>query len=263
MFCTLYFMCLTCFSCFYTQSLNGVWINGSRIPAGNPFLLKQGNSVRLGVPLDGNPVEFDYILVQKNFSEVKSFLSGNLSKESDVASVGQKLKNSKRKLDADESEQCPTQNSNPSCTAAPARISRVRSPVRPGSAGKRSSSSLNPWRRTEAAIKREAARAAAVMKEVSSWLAYTATTEPWWSWRAAWATRRSARQSWSGSSTRRRSESGRCRICRRSWSCCGVSWGRSRSRRSDAWRPWRNPSVRRSDAWRSAANESCFFGAGL
>lgn len=66
--------------------------------------------MRLGVPLDGNPVEFDYILVQKNFSDVKSFLSGNLSKESDAA-VGQKLKNSKRKLDADESEPCPTQNS--------------------------------------------------------------------------------------------------------------------------------------------------------
>lgn len=93
------------------KSLNGVWINGSRIPAGNPFLLKQGDSVRLGVPLDGNPVEFDYILVQKNFSEVKSFLSGNLGKESNAASVGQKLKNSKRKLDADESEPCPTQNS--------------------------------------------------------------------------------------------------------------------------------------------------------
>uniref|UniRef100_A0A9J8CQG9 E3 ubiquitin-protein ligase CHFR n=1 Tax=Cyprinus carpio carpio TaxID=630221 RepID=A0A9J8CQG9_CYPCA len=93
------------------KSLNGVWINGSRIPAGNPFLLKQGDSVRLGVPLDGNPVEFDYILVQKNLSEVKSFLSGKLGKESDAASVGQKLKNSKRKLDGDEAEPCPTQNS--------------------------------------------------------------------------------------------------------------------------------------------------------
>ncbi|XP_043076273.1 E3 ubiquitin-protein ligase rnf8 isoform X2 [Puntigrus tetrazona] len=90
------------------KSLNGVWINGSRIPAGNPFLLKQGDSVRLGVPLDGNPVEFDYILAQKNLSDVKSFLSG---RESDAAPVGQKLKNSKRKFDGDESEPCPTQNS--------------------------------------------------------------------------------------------------------------------------------------------------------
>ncbi|KAL0165244.1 hypothetical protein M9458_040997, partial [Cirrhinus mrigala] len=82
-----------------------------RIPPGNPCLLKQGDSVRLGVPLDGNPVEFDYILVQKNFSEVKSFLSGNLSKESAATSLGQKLKNSKRKFDGDESELCPTQHS--------------------------------------------------------------------------------------------------------------------------------------------------------
>lgn len=104
-------MCLTCFSCLYTQSLNGVWVNGSRIPPGNPCLLKQGDSVRLGVPLDGNPVEFDYILVQNNFSDVKSFLSGNLSKESASASVGQKLKNSKRKFDGDEAEPCPTQHS--------------------------------------------------------------------------------------------------------------------------------------------------------
>ncbi|XP_050995483.1 E3 ubiquitin-protein ligase rnf8 isoform X2 [Labeo rohita] len=93
------------------KSLNGVWVNGSRIPPGNPCLLKQGDSVRLGVPLDGNPVEFDYILVQNNFSDVKSFLSGNLSKESASASVGQKLKNSKRKFDGDEAEPCPTQHS--------------------------------------------------------------------------------------------------------------------------------------------------------
>uniref|UniRef100_A0A8C1Z0Z4 E3 ubiquitin-protein ligase CHFR n=1 Tax=Cyprinus carpio TaxID=7962 RepID=A0A8C1Z0Z4_CYPCA len=93
------------------KSLNGVWVNGSRIPPGSPCLLKQDDSVRLGVPLDGNPVEFDYILVQKNFSEVKSFLSGSPSKESGAASFGQKLKNSKRKFDGDEAEPCPTQHS--------------------------------------------------------------------------------------------------------------------------------------------------------
>ncbi|XP_026097055.1 E3 ubiquitin-protein ligase rnf8-like isoform X1 [Carassius auratus] len=91
------------------KSLNGVWVNGSRIPPGNPCLLKRGDSVRLGVPLDGNPVEFDYILVQRNFSDVKSFLSGNPSRESGAASFGQKLKNSKRKFDGDEAEPCPAQ----------------------------------------------------------------------------------------------------------------------------------------------------------
>ncbi|ROL43035.1 E3 ubiquitin-protein ligase rnf8 [Anabarilius grahami] len=93
------------------KSLNGVWVNGRRIPPGNPFLLQQGDSVRLGVPLDGNPVEFDYILVQKNFTDVKSFLSGNHDKESGAAPLGQKLKNSKRKFDGDESEPCPAQQS--------------------------------------------------------------------------------------------------------------------------------------------------------
>lgn len=95
------------------KSLNGVWVNGSRIPAANPFLLHQGDSVRLGVPLDGNPVEFDYTLVQKSYNEVKSFLSGNLDKESAAAPLAQKLKNSKRKLDGgdDESEPCPTNQS--------------------------------------------------------------------------------------------------------------------------------------------------------
>lgn len=95
----------------YTQSLNGVWVNGNRIAPGQPFLLHQGNSVRLGVPLDGNPVEFDYLLVQRPFSEVKPFLSGNPSKESSSTSSGLKLKNSKRKFDGDESESCPTQHS--------------------------------------------------------------------------------------------------------------------------------------------------------
>lgn len=87
-----------------------MWVNGSRIPPANPFLLHQGDSVQLGVPLDGNPVEFDYTLVQKSYNEVKSFLSGNLDKESGAAPVGQKLKNSKRKLDRgdDESEPSPT-----------------------------------------------------------------------------------------------------------------------------------------------------------
>ncbi|XP_051952050.1 E3 ubiquitin-protein ligase rnf8-like isoform X1 [Xyrauchen texanus] len=93
------------------KSLNGVWVNGRRIAPGSPCLLHLGDSVRLGVPLDGNPVEFDYILVQRNFSEVKSFLSGNQGKESSAASSGQKLKNSKRKFDGDESESCPTQHS--------------------------------------------------------------------------------------------------------------------------------------------------------
>ncbi|XP_067274348.1 E3 ubiquitin-protein ligase rnf8 isoform X2 [Pseudorasbora parva] len=93
------------------KSLNGVWVNGNRIPPGNPFLLQRGDSVRLGVPLDGNPVEFDYILVQKSFNDVKSFLSGNHDKESGDANSDIKLKNSKRKFDGDESEPCPTQQS--------------------------------------------------------------------------------------------------------------------------------------------------------
>lgn len=94
------------------KSLNGVWVNGKRIPPSTPCILHQSDSVRLGVPLDGNPVEFDYILVQKNFDDVKSFLSGNLGKDSGAASLSQKLKNSKRKFDGgDESEPCPTQHS--------------------------------------------------------------------------------------------------------------------------------------------------------
>ncbi|XP_051511575.1 E3 ubiquitin-protein ligase rnf8-like [Myxocyprinus asiaticus] len=92
------------------KSLNGVWVNGRRIAPGSPCLLQQGDSIRFGVPLDGNPVEFDYILVQRNFSDMKSFLSGNLRNESSATSSGQKLKNSKRKFD-DESEYYPTRHS--------------------------------------------------------------------------------------------------------------------------------------------------------
>lgn len=94
------------------KSLNGVWVNGNRITPGQPCLLQQGDSVRLGVPLDGNPIEFEYILVNRSFNEVKSFLSGNPAKESSSASLSPKLKNSKRKFDGDESESGPMQHSN-------------------------------------------------------------------------------------------------------------------------------------------------------
>ncbi|TRY60406.1 hypothetical protein DNTS_007168 [Danionella cerebrum] len=94
------------------KSLNGVWVNGRRIRTGYPFLLQHGDSVQLGVPLDGNPVEFEYVLIQRSFTEVEHFMSRSLLKETPPTStVAHKPKNQKRKFDGDESEQNPVQAS--------------------------------------------------------------------------------------------------------------------------------------------------------
>lgn len=89
-----------CF-CSLTQSLNGVWVNGSRIPAEETHQLRLGDSIQLGVPVIENKVEFDYILVQRPFRDIKQCLAKG---KRDVAKADHVSKKPKRKLTVEEVE---------------------------------------------------------------------------------------------------------------------------------------------------------------
>lgn len=50
-------------------------MNGNRLPAEEPHLLRLGDSIQLGVPLLGTKVEFDYILIQRPLHLIKPYLA--------------------------------------------------------------------------------------------------------------------------------------------------------------------------------------------
>uniref|UniRef100_A0A1A7XBZ2 E3 ubiquitin-protein ligase CHFR n=1 Tax=Iconisemion striatum TaxID=60296 RepID=A0A1A7XBZ2_9TELE len=83
------------------KSLNGVWVNGNRISADEPHLLKLGDSVQLGVPLSGTKVEFDYILIQRLLRDIQPYLAKACRA---WAKVSQIPKKSKRKLTVEDVE---------------------------------------------------------------------------------------------------------------------------------------------------------------
>lgn len=84
-----------------SQSLNGVWVNGNRIPAEEAHQLRLGDSVQLGVPVIGTKVEFDYILVQRPLKDIKQCLT---KEKREVAKTAHLPKKPKRKLTVEEVE---------------------------------------------------------------------------------------------------------------------------------------------------------------
>lgn len=78
-----------------------MWVNGHRIPADEPHLLRLGDSLQLGVPLIGTKVEFDYILTQQLLKDVKPYLA---KRHKDGAKVPQIPKKFKRKLTVEDVE---------------------------------------------------------------------------------------------------------------------------------------------------------------
>ncbi|RVE55715.1 hypothetical protein OJAV_G00228710 [Oryzias javanicus] len=83
------------------KSLNGVWVNGNRIPADEAHLLRLGDSIQLGVPVMGSRVEFDYILVQRPLKDIKLHLA-KTHKEGTTATLI--TASSKRKMTVEEDE---------------------------------------------------------------------------------------------------------------------------------------------------------------
>lgn len=86
---------------FSSQSLNGVWVNGKRIHAEKAHPLELGDSIKFGVPVIGDNVEFDYILVQQPLRDVKVHLTKGPAGDAKPAHV---TKKPKRKLAAEEVE---------------------------------------------------------------------------------------------------------------------------------------------------------------
>ncbi|KAM9778633.1 E3 ubiquitin-protein ligase rnf8 isoform X2 [Syngnathus typhle] len=74
------------------QSLNGVWVNGIRIPTEKAHLLQLGDSVRLGVPIVGSKAEFDYKLVKRPLREIQHKLLKGQKTSTKVANVPMKRK---------------------------------------------------------------------------------------------------------------------------------------------------------------------------
>ncbi|KAM9355855.1 E3 ubiquitin-protein ligase rnf8 isoform 2-T2 [Pholidichthys leucotaenia] len=83
------------------KSLNGVWVNGSRIPAEEACLLKLEDSIEFGVPIKGNKVEFHYVLIQQPLKDIKLFLA---KRQQDGAKPAHAPKKPKRKLAVEEVE---------------------------------------------------------------------------------------------------------------------------------------------------------------
>lgn len=83
------------------KSLNGVWVNGNRIPSEKAHQLRLGDSIQLGVPVIETKVEFDYILVQRPLKDIKLYLAKKHREGSAAAHVSKKPK---RKLAVEEVE---------------------------------------------------------------------------------------------------------------------------------------------------------------
>ncbi|MEQ2236032.1 hypothetical protein ILYODFUR_008278 [Ilyodon furcidens] len=97
------------------KSLNGVWVNGERIPSEQPHLLRLGDSIRLGVPLLGNKVEFDYILIRLPLKDIKPCLVKGHKEDTKAAHTPKKVK---RKLGVEEVEPSTSKHKLYRCSSA-------------------------------------------------------------------------------------------------------------------------------------------------
>ncbi|TNN76113.1 E3 ubiquitin-protein ligase RNF8 [Liparis tanakae] len=84
------------------KSLNGVWVNGNRVPSEESHQLRLGDSVQFGVPsTSSTEVEFDYIFVQRPLKDIKHHLAKGHKEGAKAALVS---KTTKRKLTVEEVE---------------------------------------------------------------------------------------------------------------------------------------------------------------
>ncbi|XP_061668573.1 E3 ubiquitin-protein ligase rnf8 [Syngnathoides biaculeatus] len=83
------------------KSLNGVWVNGIRIASQEAHLLSFEDSVRLGVPVIGSKVEYEYMLVRRPLREIKHNLAKRYIEPLKIVHFPKKCK---RKLREEETE---------------------------------------------------------------------------------------------------------------------------------------------------------------
>lgn len=91
---------------------NGVWVNGKRIPALENCPLALGDSIQIGVPVNGNKVEFDYLFARRPHTDMKFCMA----RRTGVTTFFQE--NLKRKRTTEEAEPS-TSEPKPSCHSAP------------------------------------------------------------------------------------------------------------------------------------------------
>lgn len=115
------------------KSLNGVWVNGSRIPAEEAHQLRHGDSIQLGVPLCGAEVEYDYVLVRRPLTDIMGCLA---KARREVAKTAHLSKKPKRKLEEVEPSTSKPKlyrcSSADKCLATPCPLPPVNEPQRPG-----------------------------------------------------------------------------------------------------------------------------------
>ncbi|XP_061562983.1 E3 ubiquitin-protein ligase rnf8 isoform X3 [Cololabis saira] len=81
------------------KSLNGVWLNGNRIPSDEARRIRVGDTIQLGVPIIGTKVEFEYILVQRSLKDIQLYLADGHKEGEKAPHLPKKLK---RKLATEE-----------------------------------------------------------------------------------------------------------------------------------------------------------------
>ncbi|XP_054618224.1 E3 ubiquitin-protein ligase rnf8 isoform X2 [Dunckerocampus dactyliophorus] len=96
------------------KSLNGVWVNGCRIPTEEAHPLKLGDSIQLGVPVGSN-MEYDFTLVQRPLREVRHNLAKRPNGGTKVAHIAKKPK---RKLVPEEVEPSTSKSKLYRCSSA-------------------------------------------------------------------------------------------------------------------------------------------------
>ncbi|KAJ7988020.1 hypothetical protein DPEC_G00319300 [Dallia pectoralis] len=82
------------------KSVNGVWVNEQRIPVDQAHLLRPGDTIKLGVPVVGAKVEYEYILERQCLAITPRRAKG----ADEGALVTSRSKKTKRKSNSDELE---------------------------------------------------------------------------------------------------------------------------------------------------------------
>ncbi|KAL2082729.1 hypothetical protein ACEWY4_022547 [Coilia grayii] len=116
------------------MSVNGVMVNKERIPAGAPHALEEGDTIAIGLPLNGAPVEYEYKLTRQHQQEVEAFLAQPLNPGEYSYKVF-KHKMTKRKRLVDEAEVCAPPSSKLKvqrrCTSPHQSLTQDSPPVQP------------------------------------------------------------------------------------------------------------------------------------
>ncbi|CAN9507809.1 unnamed protein product [Ophioblennius macclurei] len=88
---------------------NGVWVNGKRIPPLEQYPLNLGDSIQIGVPVNGNKVEFDYVFTQRPHTDMKFCME---RRNCETPSIQESLKRKRSPEEAQPSTSDSTPSSN-------------------------------------------------------------------------------------------------------------------------------------------------------